>query len=425
MSDPDIRVQVLYTKSENEDMVVLNPRWLCSSVIGELLSQEQLERSRVTGCYTVEDFQLVYPDADAVDLLQVLENLKMCTQCDNEGEAEYEFPCYNFVETLDGLWDPSDPRYTNGTYCGVHVLPFDDFPHILAAIFSRIQVQLRRASMEHADSDNDLYQWLRGSKFCSGALEGMLTLVDHDNALEVKVRGPRGSSTNCFYFLEDLLTVVDDVLAEVCPGAQFERHLLSAIDLQRHAPLPARYPARQVMRALLSENGLSAQVPHPQTGCPEPVSDLLCCRDLTSPTLVCGPNTHASQLSLLTRQRLGAALDPPEKLGRDWCLLAVQLGMTERLPELDPDSKESGGGCVVGKSPIARVLGEWTLVMDSTIGHLARALDELGRGDAADIVLGTSPLVKVAVPAAPPRGEGCVSAAAVAVSAASSSNISR
>lgn len=424
--------EVLYTKSESEDMVVLNPKWLCNSVIGELLSQEQLERSRVTGCYTVEDFQFVYPEADAIDLLQVLENLKMCTQCDNDGDVEYEFPCYNFVETLDGLWDPSDSRYANGVYCGVHVLPFDDFPHALASIFSRIQVQLRRASMEHADTDNDLYQWLKGSKFCSGSLEGMLTLVDNDTALEVKVRGPRGSSSNCFYFLEDLLMVVDDVLGEICPGTQFERHLLSAVDLQHHAPRPARYPARLVMRAMLTDNGgLAAKVPHPQTGLPESVCDLLCCRDLVAgcTSLVCGPDTHASQLSLLTRQRLGAALDPPEKLGRDWCLLAVQLGMTDRLPELDPDSKESGG-LLGGKSPIARVLGEWTLVMDSTIGHLARALDELGRGDAADIVLGTSPLVKVAVVPTPAPGkhdDTGVSAAAnaAAVSAASSSNISR
>ncbi|XP_077533431.1 death-associated protein kinase 1-like isoform X3 [Haemaphysalis longicornis] len=428
--------EVLYTKSEAEDMVVLNPKWLCSSVIGELLSQEHLEKARVTGCYTVEDFQFAYTDADAIDLLQVLENLKMCTKCDNDGDVEYEFPCYNLVETLEGLWDPSDPRYAQGVYCGVHVLPFDDFPHILATIFTRIQVQLRRASMEHADSDSDLYQWLRGSKFCSGALEGMLTLVDNDSALEVKVRGPRGSSSSCFYFLEDLLMVVDDVLGEVCPGAQFERHLLSAADLRHHALSPARYPARLVMRAMLRDGaGLHAQVLHPQTGMPESACDLLCCRDVASvASLVCGPDTHASQLSLLTRQRLGAALDPPEKLGRDWCLLAVQLGMTERLPELDPESKESGALATSGKSPIARVLGEWTLVMDSTIGHLARALDELGREDAADIVLGTSPLVKVAVaavatspasPTSPRPGRHEDARVAAAVSAASSSNISR
>ncbi|KAH9376960.1 hypothetical protein HPB48_002725 [Haemaphysalis longicornis] len=190
--------EVLYTKSEAEDMVVLNPKWLCSSVIGELLSQEHLEKARVTGCYTVEDFQenLGAPVTFLLIAFQVLENLKMCTKCDNDGDVEYEFPCYNLVETLEGLWDPSDPRYAQGVYCGVHVLPFDDFPHILATIFTRIQVQLRRASMEHADSDSDLYQWLRGSKFCSGALEGMLTLVDNDSALEVKVRGPRGSSSS-------------------------------------------------------------------------------------------------------------------------------------------------------------------------------------------------------------------------------------
>lgn len=52
-------------------MVVLNPRWLCGTVIGHLLSHEHLEQARVTGCYTVDDFQLLFPEMDALDLLQV------------------------------------------------------------------------------------------------------------------------------------------------------------------------------------------------------------------------------------------------------------------------------------------------------------------------------------------------------------------
>lgn len=64
-------IQVIYLKSDNEDLVVFNPRWLCNEVLGHLLSHEHLDLARVTGCYSVDDMQLLFPDTDALDLLQV------------------------------------------------------------------------------------------------------------------------------------------------------------------------------------------------------------------------------------------------------------------------------------------------------------------------------------------------------------------
>ena len=34
----------------------------------------------LAGCYTVDDFQMSFPECDALDLLQVLEALHLCTQ---------------------------------------------------------------------------------------------------------------------------------------------------------------------------------------------------------------------------------------------------------------------------------------------------------------------------------------------------------
>jgi len=52
-------------------MIVLNPRWLCVDVIGHMLSQEHLETANITGTYTVDDIQQLFPETDALDLLQV------------------------------------------------------------------------------------------------------------------------------------------------------------------------------------------------------------------------------------------------------------------------------------------------------------------------------------------------------------------
>jgi death-associated protein kinase len=74
------QLQVVYIKSQYQDLVCLQPCWLCSNVIGHLLSLDFVAQARVTGCYSVDDFQVAFPECDALDVLQVLEALQMCTQ---------------------------------------------------------------------------------------------------------------------------------------------------------------------------------------------------------------------------------------------------------------------------------------------------------------------------------------------------------
>lgn len=74
-----------------------------------------------------------------------------------------------------------------------------------------LQVQLRRAMQSLGDPDSDLYQWFEGSKLCSGLIESLITLEDDGEAIEMKVRGPPSSELACFYFVEELLGIVDQV----------------------------------------------------------------------------------------------------------------------------------------------------------------------------------------------------------------------
>ena len=39
-------------------------------------------------------------------------------QCEVDGDIEYEFPCYNYTEALEGLWSPQDARYKDGGIYG-------------------------------------------------------------------------------------------------------------------------------------------------------------------------------------------------------------------------------------------------------------------------------------------------------------------
>lgn len=86
---------------------------------------------------------------------------------------------------------------------------------LLLLSFKCLQVQLRRAVQSLGDSDSDLYQWFEGSKLCSGAIESLITLEDDREAIEIKVRGPPTSELSCFYFVEELLGLVDQVYSKI------------------------------------------------------------------------------------------------------------------------------------------------------------------------------------------------------------------
>ena len=63
---------MVYLESESgPDLVVLSSRWLCVDIIGNLMSHEKIAQARITGCFSVDEFQLMFPEIDAANLLQV------------------------------------------------------------------------------------------------------------------------------------------------------------------------------------------------------------------------------------------------------------------------------------------------------------------------------------------------------------------
>lgn len=73
---------------------------------------------------------------------------KFTLQCDIEGEIEYEFPIYNQIETLSGLWDSGDPRYrtTGACYGGVRLYTPRGTCHLFTSVFPYIQVTVELAT---------------------------------------------------------------------------------------------------------------------------------------------------------------------------------------------------------------------------------------------------------------------------------------
>ncbi len=378
---------MVYLETESDqDMVVLCPHWLCGEVIGQLLSHDRITHSRPTGCFTPDDIQMMFGDTDASDLLIVMEALEVCTQCDNDGDMEYEFPCLNFVETLHGLWEKDSKRYGNAVYGGVRIQCPRGFSHQLVHLFPRIQVHLRRNILtENNNPDNDLYQWHHGTKYCSGSLESLITLEQSDQVIEVKTRGPKEMGKEMFDFFEDICEIVERVIEDCCPGIQLEKHVLSPIQLKEHHKTVHSYAPRTLLQMQL-DGYSNIKLDDDKE---ESFIDLVCfgsqeIRDY----ITLGIDLHISYLSIHTRRLLSMRLDPPEPMGRDWCLLAVSLGLTDNVPDLD-DSKRPK------ESRTDRTLEEWSHETSSTVAQLIVKLRELSREDVIDVLLNTAPLYRV------------------------------
>jgi death-associated protein kinase len=73
-----------------------------------------------------------------------------------------------------------------------------------------------------------------------------------------------------------------------------------------------------------------------------------------------GDELPITALSTVCRQQLCRLLDPPDPMGKDWCLLAVQLDLAEKVAVLDA----AGSSC----SRTALLLDEWAKDTASGIG---------------------------------------------------------
>ena len=378
-------MQVVYIETDEErDFVVLSPKWLCNEVIGGLLSHEQILHARPTGCFTLDDFQLMFTASEASDILPLLEALEICTRCEVDGDSEYEFPCLNFVETLDGLWEEDDQRIINPVYAGLRLQCPRGVTNQLVHLFPRVQVQLRRDAIhQHNTPDCDLYQWYQGSKLCNGHLECLVTLAHSQQAVEIKCRGPDDARSGLYYFLDDISSLVEDQLEDSCPGIPVEKYVLSSVDLKRHKASAHSYSPRDIMLTQLKRSETIQLNGNP----PEQLAELLFmgCGEVQS-TVTPGVDLHVSHLSIHTRRRVAAMLDPPDPMGKDWCLLAVSLGLTGDLPRLDQTEGANTSGVPV-PSHTDWTLATWSRNPGATVGVLVSKLQELGRQDVADALL--------------------------------------
>ncbi|XP_033120614.1 death-associated protein kinase 1-like isoform X2 [Anneissia japonica] len=364
------------------DLLVIDPRWMTSSVLGQLLSFEFSDQP--FGLYSIHYMQSLFPQADAMDIIQLLEAMDICVH-----EAVCEFPSLLHTNRPQFIWEKQDG---SGLVYGGTRLQLSDSGCVLPiGAFAEIQVSLRKNFHQDVDDpETELILWRHGAKCSTASMEALLTLTNEGQSVEIVVRGLEEAQQGCFVFMEDFVHLVEQVFAELYPGLMLNRDVISAAQLKEHHRCMMVYEGRKIYKALRDHQ---VSMYNEVTETSEYFMDLLFFGSTEIDTnIISGPYLHVSQLHPYTLRQLSMLLDPPDPMGKDWCLLAVTIGLVEKIPELDttdrPFSKDESD------SPTVRTLVEWGVDPENTVGKLIEHLNDLVRDDAVRVILETAPLFR-------------------------------
>nr|XP_020021637.1 death-associated protein kinase 1 isoform X2 [Castor canadensis] len=404
-SEEDLRrvVQQLHSAGEInimqsetvQDVLLLDPRWLCTNVLGKLLSVETPRAlHHYRGRYTTEDIQRLVPDSDVEELLQILDAMDICAR-DLSSGTMVDVPALIKTDNLQRSWTDEEDEVM--VYGGVRIVPVEHLTPFPCGIFHKVQVNLCRwVHQQGTEGDTDIRLWVSGCRVANRGAELLVLLVNHGQGIEVQVRGLDTERIKCCLLLDSVCSTIENVMATTLPGLLTVKHYLSPQQLREHHEPVMVYQPRDFFRAqTLRESSLT----NTMAGYKESFSSITCfgCHDVYTQASL-GMDIHASDLNLLTRRKLSRLLDPPDPMGKDWCLLAMNLGLPELVAKYN-SGPGSGSARDFLPSPVHVLLREWTSLPESTVGTLVSKLRELGRRDAADFLLKASSVFKISLDA--------------------------
>jgi death-associated protein kinase len=211
--------------------------------------------------------------------------------------------------------------------------------------------------------------------------ELLVLLVNHVQGIEVQVPGLDTERIKCCLLVDSVCSTIENVMATTLPRLLTVKHYLSPQQLrEHHKPVMVHQPRDFFRAQTLRESSLT----NTMVGYKESFSSITCfgCHDIYTQGSL-GTDIHASDLNLLTRRKLSRLLDLPDPMGKDWCLLAMNLGLPQLVAKYN-SGPDSGSARDFLPSPVHVLLREWTSLPESTVGTLVSKLRELGYWDAAD-----------------------------------------
>lgn len=374
----NFKVICIENPKEEDSCLILDPLWFGSSLIGLIFSFENLLSFQPNGRIQLQIMRTLLGNVDEVHCMKLLGALELCFSPNERIEAE--FPCvYSKSRDISHVFAMFKQNRDDYVHGGVRIVTQRHLANQVTCVFPRVQFRINR----HEFSDGevvDFYNFRCCSLCICGNIRAFVTLVCNDQMVDIRLCGPSNERSSLFCFKEKISDVVCNALKAICPGFHLERNPLSCVQLKSTFGDVYAYGAKDIHSAMM--NNCTTVVLPGKMKQHESICDLIAfgCREIFT-HLISGTRLHVSQLSLEARQSLSRVVDPPDSTGRDWCLLALSLGLASRLPSLEG-----------AESPTDASVRLWSRDSNATTDVLIRKLRELGRKDAVDALFSCLPL---------------------------------
>ena len=277
---------------------------------------------------------------------------------------------------------------------------------------SKLNILGMRNRMNGALIDIDLFQ----TRYCtrlnrkSCLIECMVSLDHRDgDFIEVKACAPEKWREELFYFVQDLYSLIEQVVAESCCNLNLEKHYMHFKPVQVSAQQGGGIVGVDKIEAEISGLNLgvvsSDAIYSPKdiinlqldnshsNGKRLKFVDLVCCgSEQIERNLIYGVEMAVNQLNEYTRHMLCAFLDKTDPMGRDWSIFAFLLGLQDHLPKLDEAAAHNPA-----LSKCNYLLDEWCRQTpeQATVRNLLCKVRDLGRKDVYDMIQDTADLFKI------------------------------
>ncbi|XP_065826100.1 uncharacterized protein [Oscarella lobularis] len=265
----DVQTQILdflHTYSsiivfKEEDVLVVNPNWLCNNVIGSLMSPKEfpIHMTRTTnGIFSLEDVRGTLQEFNKrqkTQLIDVNEAIKILCRLDicyplPYNPHKFQFPALIQEERPADAWmDNADKP----VYVGRRLQCDNDTDIITPGTmpFFQAHVAAGLGSPESVSSLSPIvwkggiktFESVRGLRF-----ETLVELTENERAIDIIVRGPMYSAAECYKLVQETKTRVEKMLDQRSPGTDRFELVLSSKDMENLAEPRHGYSCEEIDR---------------------------------------------------------------------------------------------------------------------------------------------------------------------------------
>ena len=237
-------------------MIFLSISWLSSYILGPVIEPRYwlkcLPQPTVTKdhlAHVLKEFRSQQPQQIEVNVdhaVKALERLGVAFEVyDHPGL--YCIPAHLAERDRQEVWQAQTDAKMK-TYVGRRVECRRETDIFTPGLFSFFQSKAAVCLDVHAQ----MYKgWMKMVKIHDHtvATECLVELTNHERAIDVVVRGPRGGESQCVSFLHIVVSSLNKLLTEKSPGTQLDRYCLSPTHMKEKRKYPAGFKEEDVQSA--------------------------------------------------------------------------------------------------------------------------------------------------------------------------------